>query len=840
MNLEEIKASYPALLKKYLFEDDKEVALYEAYQLGQDCFEAKISIDEIMNIHTQSLESILKELPPSISPARIQDLILKSSNLLIEFSIKFGLICQNYFDMLQQTDERIRNAFYQTGEALTAGLDIQKMLPIILNLVKNLTTATGCAIKLFDEERTIIEISEGFKTKNDLFNNTIFEEVAKERKAKFIYDLQEENTPIILEDGREIRSVLGLPLNFKEKTLGVLGIYLTQPHHYEEKEITLLSSFAYEAASAINNAYLFTELQRHDKTLQALYDIGTAVGQSLDLNNIFNEALTKTIRITETDVGGIYLLDENGKTLTLQTHFGISDEFAGTMSKIRVGQGVTGIVAKSGKPETTTASKYPSSELLPTILKEGLVSIASTPLKAKGKVVGVMTLAYRKFRHFSHDDMELLGSIGNHVGVAIENSRLFNEVEKHHEILDTLYSIESVVSRSLNLNEINEVALSKAMELTDTQAGTLYSYDGKILHLEALKGLSPEFKEKAMIREMGEGIPGIAAQSKKPITLDISHFPSHYLIPYVKKEGLVSFIGTPLISKGEVIGSMALGTKKKKTFTQDDLDLLFSIGNIIGIASENARLYEESKKNLQKLELAYEELKTLDKMKDEFISNVSHELKTPLISIKGYGELLHDEKQGTLSGDQKKSLEAIIRNADRLTRLINSILLISKLQSGKIEFRFEPLDVDEIVTLCVEDMKGVMDKKKIAFEKDIPAISKIVGDKDWFIEVITNLLDNAIKFTFEGGKISIKARDKGECVHIAVSDNGIGIPGDIIPKLFTRFYQVDASIARKYMGTGLGLYITKNIIDAFNGKIWIESEVDKGTDVNLLIPAAKG
>ena len=306
------------------------------------------------------------------------------------------------------------------------------------------------------------------------------------------------------------------------------------------------------------------------------------------------------------------------------------------------------------------------------------------------------------------------------------------------------------------------------------------------------------------------------------------------------KEGLVSFIGTPLMSKGKVVGALSLGTKKKRIFTQDDLDLLFSIGNVIGIAVENARLYKESKENLKKLQRAYEELQTLDKMKDEFIANVSHELKTPLISIKGYGELLYDEKLDGLSDKQKKSLEVILRNADRLTRLINSILLISMLKAGKIEFHFEPLDLDEIVQICVGDFKSMMDKKQIIFEKDIPAISKVKGDKDRFIEVINNLLDNAIKFTSEGGKVSIKAWDEAENVHITVSDNGIGIPADIIPKLFTRFYQLDASTARKYGGTGLGLHITKNIIDAFGGKIWIESEVGKGTTVHILLPIAKG
>ncbi|MBU4076775.1 MAG: HAMP domain-containing histidine kinase, partial [Euryarchaeota archaeon] len=164
-----------------------------------------------------------------------------------------------------------------------------------------------------------------------------------------------------------------------------------------------------------------------------------------------------------------------------------------------------------------------------------------------------------------------------------------------------------------------------------------------------------------------------------------------------------------------------------------DLDLLFSIGNVIGIAVENARLYKESKENLQKLQKAYEELQALDKMKDEFISNVSHELKTPLISIKGYGELLYDEKLDGLSDNQKKSLEVIIRNADRLTRLIDSILFISKLHAGKIEFHFESLNLDEIVQVSIEDFKRMMDKKQIVFEKDIPEISKVKGDKDRFI-----------------------------------------------------------------------------------------------------------
>lgn len=309
----------------------------------------------------------------------------------------------------------------------------------------------------------------------------------------------------------------------------------------------------------------------------------------------------------------------------------------------------------------------------------------------------------------------------------------------------------------------------------------------------------------------------------------------HYLSPLEKdvEKELQAYLGI-LIDK-TIIGSKHAECearsremlKEKTKKLQDSRDAIFNM----------LKDMDEAYKKLQK---AYEELQTLDKMKDEFISNVSHELKTPLVSIKGYGELLYDEKLDGLSDRQKKSLEAIIRNADRLTRLIDSILFISRLQAGKIEFHFEPLDLNEMVQICAGDFKSMMGRKHITFEKDIPKISNVLGDKDRFIEVITNLLDNAVKFTSQGGKISIKAWDEAPNVHLIVSDNGIGIPADIIPKLFTRFYQVDASTARKYGGTGLGLYITKNIIDAFKGKIWIESEVGKGTTVHILLPAAGG
>lgn len=740
------------------------------------------------------------------------------------------------------------SALYGVAKSVSQSLDIDEMLNGTLLNVLQIMGAEGGGINLVEDDGNILHLkvhkglSQEFvdAVKTIKMDFGVSGQALKMRKPVSL-DIsrypEESLVPLLRNEG--VLLIAATPILFKDKTLGTINIHYKHSHALSEDELDLFASIGNELGVAVENLNLISEIQIHDRTLESLYAIDRVISQTLDTEIVFRDALSKTLELTNTDAGGIYILEPDGKTLSLKKYQGISQELARAFSTIMVGKGVSGMAVSSGKTVVLDARDYPDPDKLSLLANDGILSIISTPLLAKGKAVGALTIINRRLRSYSKDDLDLLDSIGGQIGGAVENAKLFGELERHHRMLNTLYSIESVVSRSLNLEEIFNTALLKALEVTETEAGTLYSVDGDILRLEACEGLCPEFKKKAVIRNMGEGIPGMVAQLKKAVTMDISEFPSPPLLPYMTKEGLVSFIGTPLLSKGKVVGALALGTKKKRIFTQDDLDLLLSIGNEIGIAVENARLYNESKKNLEKLQKTYEELQTLDKMKDEFMSNVSHELKTPLISIKGYGELLYDDKLGGRLDEQKRSLEAIIRNADRLTRLINSILFITRFQSGKIELRSKSVDIDEIIQTSIEDLKNPMDKKHITFEKDLSAVSRLMGDKDRFVEVITNLLDNAIKFTHMGGKIIVKAWDEAEDVHITVSDNGIGIPPDIIPKLFTRFFQVDASTSRKYGGTGLGLYITKTIIDATGGKIWIESEVLKGTTVHILVPAAK-
>ena len=244
------------------------------------------------------------------------------------------------------------------------------------------------------------------------------------------------------------------------------------------------------------------------------------------------------------------------------------------------------------------------------------------------------------------------------------------------------------------------------------------------------------------------------------------------------------------------------------------------------------------KKNSDELRKVNEELKSLDRMKDEFLSNVSHELKTPLTLIKGYTELLCEGKMGELNKEQIEVQNKVVRNTERLKRLVDSLLYLSKIQASNVEYVFETVQVREIIEIILEDMRMLANPKGVELEMNLEEdLPKINGDSEKLMDMITNIVDNAIKFTPRGGKVTVTGFKKEGDIHIVVKDTGIGIPQDMIDKLFQRFYQLDASHTRKYGGTGLGLYISKTIAQAHNGDIWATSEGEgKGTEVHIKIP----
>ena len=258
---------------------------------------------------------------------------------------------------------------------------------------------------------------------------------------------------------------------------------------------------------------------------------------------------------------------------------------------------------------------------------------------------------------------------------------------------------------------------------------------------------------------------------------------------------------------------------------------------IIRDITDRKRSEESLRKYAYELSKLNDELKSLAVMKDEFLSNVGHELKTPLVSIKGYSELLVDGKLGDVTKQQKMAVDKVLKNSERLERLVDSLLYVSMVQTGNVEYSFENVKLDKILDQTVKEMFDRIESKNLKFERNIPSeLSSINGDKDKLLAMLMNIFDNAIKFTPHGGNISLHASEYDNHLYVGVKDDGIGIPEEVMPNLFQSFYQVDASSTRTFGGTGLGLYICKNIIDAHDGEIWLESGEGIGTTVHLKLP----
>jgi len=589
-------------------------------------------------------------------------------------------------------------------------------------------------------------------------------------------------------------------------------------------------------------------LNRKNIELEALIKTNQSISTGLDVNNVLDTAVKEAVKIVNVSYCSIILVDEGKDYGTVTSEYSPLFNMEQSLGEhVNLKDCPTLDEAYQGK-QYVLLEDTKKAELSPkekeTFDRVNLRSILVMPLVLGEKTLGIMQLSsIGEIKNFSVEEINICQTIANQVAIAIENANLFTQLKRHDQTLETLFEIDRVISQSLDLDELLKEAIAKTIQVTSSDAGWIYllGEDGETLNLKTYLGISDELAKKAAELKVGQGVSGIAVRTGKPVTMDIENYPVNELLTLLKKDNVTSLAGMPLIAKGKVLGAIIISSRMHRIFGKEEIDVLASIGNQIGVAVENARLYRESRASYKKLQKAYEELKSLDRMKSEFLSNVSHELKTPLVSIRGYSELLHDEKLGTIPPSHKKPLEAIIRNTERLTRLIDSLLFLSIQQMGKPEIRMrpQPQSIDEIITSSMNDMKVQAEKKEITLIKDSPAELIVMGDRDRLTEVLINLLDNAIKFTPPGGKITVKARDdeeKVDNVHIIVTDTGIGMPENIITSLFQRFFQADASLTRKYGGTGLGLYICKNIIDAHKGDIWVESKVGVGTTMHVRLP----
>src|SRR5262249_18014775 len=333
---------------------------------------------------------------------------------------------------------------------------------------------------------------------------------------------------------------------------------------------------------------------------------------------------------------------------------------------------------------------------------------------------------------------------------------------------------------------------------------------------------------------LGQGATGRAATMRAPVQLpDIlneQEFTGSKVRPIFARLGYRSVLALPLLREGRILGALTVWRKQAGSFPAEVINLLQTFATQSALAIQNARLFREIEDKSPQIQAA-------NPHKSEFLANMSHELRTPLNAIIGFSEVLGERMFGELNEKQAEYIDDILTSGRHLLSLINEILDLSKVEAGRMELEVAPFDLPLALDNARTFVRERAAKHGINLDVTIEErLSDFVGDERKIKQILLNLLSNAVKFTPEGGRIGINARQADDSVEISVSDTGIGISPVDQAKIFEEFRQVGSNYAHKMEGTGLGLTLAKKFVELHGGRIWVESEVGKGSTFSFTLP----
>ncbi len=391
------------------------------------------------------------------------------------------------------------------------------------------------------------------------------------------------------------------------------------------------------------------------------------------------------------------------------------------------------------------------------------------------------------------------------------------EYEQEIRRLNRLVEISLAINSTMDVRALLALIMQHAAEITEAESASIMLYDPNANELRFVAATNSPIQQELMnIPVPLEGsLAGAILQENRPIVLnDVSRDPRWYRIADAQTGFLTrSLLGVPMRYKDEPIGVLEAVNKCEGEWTADDRRSMVVLAALSAIAIKNAQMLEQ-------LRQAYDELDQLDKLKNDFISIASHELRTPLSVILGYATFLQEEAQGEVSAHAS----AVLNSALRMRNLIEDMTNLRYLKLGKAELVREHIPLAALFKAAQTDVQEMAEAKGHTLEVDWPEMNLVVEvDRTKFAMALTNLLNNAVKFTPSGGHIRLTYRRKPGAVWIVVEDNGVGIPADQLTRIFEEFHQVEDHMTRRHGGMGLGLAIAKALVEAHGGRIWAES-----------------
>lgn len=478
----------------------------------------------------------------------------------------------------------------------------------------------------------------------------------------------------------------------------------------------------------------------------------------------------------------------------------------------------------------------------------GTRTMVATPLLCEGSPIGAILIRRLEVSPFSNTQIILLKTFADQAVIAIENVRLFHELQARTqeltqsvEELQALGEISQVINSTLDLPTVLTRIVTYAVQLSGTDGGTIYEYDEttQAFRLRVTYRMEDELMEALRTSpiRLGEGALGQAVVTREPVQLpDIL---SQELYPgrlrtLLVRHGFRAILAVPLLREAHIVGGLVVRRKVPGEFPPKLVDLLRTFAAQSALAIQNARLFRELAEKGQQLERA-------NRYKSEFLANMSHELRTPLNAIIGYSEMLQEEAEELGYADLAPDLQKINTSGTHLLALINDILDLSKIEAGQMDLYLEVFDLDAMLHDVKNTVQPLADKNaNTLVVRHADNLGSMRADLTKVRQVLFNLLSNACKFTRQGTvalEITRQAEEGGaEWVMFRVSDTGIGFSREQREKLFQAFAQADASTARQYGGTGLGLAITKKFCQMMGGDIGVESEVGQGATFTIRLP----
>jgi len=721
--------------------------------------------------------------------------------------------------------------FNEVNRSVTAELNLSEVLNIVVEVVRRPMMCDDSNIYLLDSEsgRFVLRAAYGSAMEEDASltfapGEGLVGEVVKSGMPLAVDDLRNDPRASSGFMGEEVQSAVLAPLTVGNQVVGVLCVGRSGPREFSPTEVATLSALADQVAVAVQNARLFDEVQRFSQELEhrveertqelaealqelteerdrveMLYRITSQLSASLDLDRVLDRALHLVVDAVGASQASILMQDPASGQLASRATLGIEAEAPGGAERawMSAAKALADWVVKHREAAIVADSRH-DDRWGGGAGEEGheYRSALAVPLLVGDAVLGVLLLLHTQIDYFNENHLRLVGAAVTQVANAVNNAELYTLIRDQAERLGNALKAQQV-----------EAAKSKAI-LEGVADGVIVSdAGGRIILVNAAAERILELPRRQVLgKTMSEMLTPYGDQARQWMEMTAKWVDRSETRP----EG--EYLAAELN-----IGKRIVNVHVARVLMGEEF-----LGTVSALRDVTADVEAE-------------------RAKTEFVSMVSHELRTPMTSIKGYADLLLAGVAGIFTEEQRNFVSIIKKNADRMAALVNDLLNISRIESGLMMLSPRPMGVEGVVNQVTEALQARLAEKEARLEKRLPrALPPVMADPDRVAQVLTNLIVNACQYTPNGGDIVLSANVWDDEVRISVSDTGIGISREDQRKVFDRFFRSEDPVVQETPGTGLGLSIVKSLVEMHGGRVWVESELGKGSTFTFTLPVARG